>query len=132
MWLNGRWVGRHDSCFTSFDMDVTGLVSDTAVNTLAVCVRQVCTDYKCDTYDDWTLGGIFRDVIIKAMPRKCWIDKVLVRMSLSNVYRDADVEVDAFIADAMKKNVPGNYSGTGRPYQLTVELRDKDGRAVLQ
>lgn len=75
VWLNGQRVGRHDSGYTSFSMDVTGIAHE-GENTLAVRVRQVYHGYKTDTYDDWTLGGIYRDVTVEAMPKLRWIDRV--------------------------------------------------------
>ena len=62
VWLNGKPLGRHDSGFTSFAFDVTPELNYGANNVLAVRVRQVTHDYLFDTNDDWSLGGIYRDV----------------------------------------------------------------------
>lgn len=132
VWLNGQRIGRHDSGFTSFSFDVTNVLKGGADNTLAVRVRQVYPGYKTDTYDDWALGGIYRDVSIEAMPSKRFIERVLVRTRLANNYRDADIEVSTLVADRMKKDVPGNYPGTGRPYQLAIMLNDADGKTVYR
>ncbi len=128
VWLNGKRLGRHDSGYTSFSFCITDMLK--ADNVLAVRVRQVYPGYKTDTYDDWTLGGIYRDVEIEAMPKKRFVERVLARTRLSNGYRDADIDVSTLVADRMKKDVPGNYPGTGTPYQLSITLVDPQGHEV--
>lgn len=130
VWINGRWLGRHDSGYTSFSFDVTDVVKGGVDNTIAVRVRQVYPGYKTDVYDDWTLGGIYRDVTIEAMPKKRFLERVLVATQLKNNYRDANIEVSVLVADRMKKDVPGNYPGTGQPYGLSITLKDQTGKEV--
>ena len=130
VWLNGRWVGRHDSGFTSFSYDVTGLVSADADNLLAVRVRQVYPGYVCDTYDDWSLGGIYRDVTLEAMPAKRWIDAVRVVTDFDKDYRDADLKMKVMVIDRHKNTLPGNYRSPGQPYVLRFTLLDAGGDTV--
>ena len=77
VWLNGQYLGRHDSGYTSFSFNATGKLKTDSINRLAVRVRQVTREYKFDVFDDWTLGGIYRDVTLEAMPAKRWIDNVV-------------------------------------------------------
>ena len=130
VWLNGRWVGRHDSGFTSFSYDVTGHVSADADNLLAVRVRQVYPGYVCDTYDDWSLGGIYRDVTLEAMPAKRWIDAVRVVTDFDKDYRDADLKMKVMVIDRHKNTLPGNYRSPGQPYVLRFTLLDAGGDTV--
>lgn len=132
VWLNGHRLGRHDSGYTSFAFDITDELKAGADNILAVRVRQVYPGYKSDVYDDWTLGGIYRDVTVEAMPKKRFVERVLVQTHLKNDYHDADVVVSTLVADRMRKNVPGNYPGTGTPYQLAVVLKDQTGKEVYK
>ena len=56
VWLNGKFLGRHDSGYTSFAFDVSGKLKTDGANLLAVRVRQITKEYKFDVFDDWTLG----------------------------------------------------------------------------
>ena len=130
VWLNGQWIGRHDSGYTSFAFDVTGKATAKGENTLAVRVRQVCPGYKTDTYDDWTLGGIYRDVTLEARPLRRWIDRVTATTTFDSQYRDATLQLKMMVADDHKNTLPGNYRSPGLPYKLHVVLSDAEGRAV--
>ncbi len=127
VWLNGERLGRHDSGYTSFSFDITGKVRDGQDNTLALRVRQVYPGYKCDTYDDWTLGGIYRDVTIEAMPRRRWIDYVHTRYSVGS----SQLTVKTMIGDDNKNTLPGNYQSPGIPYSLHYILTDENGNVVV-
>lgn len=129
VWLNGQRVGRHDSGYTSFSMDVTGIAHE-GENTLAVRVRQVYHGYKTDTYDDWTLGGIYRDVTVEAMPKLRWIDRVTAVTTFDSHYRDAKLQLKMMVADDHKSTLPGNYRSPGKPYKLHVRLTAPDGETV--
>ncbi|MCS3154277.1 hypothetical protein NXX77_14930 [Phocaeicola dorei] len=69
VWLNGNELGRHDCGYTSFAFDVTNKLKVDEPNKLAVRVRQITREYKFDVCDDWTWGGIYRDVTLEAMLR---------------------------------------------------------------
>lgn len=130
VWLNGCYLGRHNGGFSSFAFDVTGKLQET--NKLAVRVRQVCTDYKFDVYDDWTLGGIYRDVTLEAMPAERWLDKVTVQTVFDSQFIDADLKVRVMVIDLHKSKLPGNYPLPGEPYELRLTLTDKNGNTVAQ
>lgn len=126
VWLNGKWIGRHDSGYTSFSFDVSKAVKAGEENLLAVRVRQVYPGYKTDTYDDWTLGGIYRDVMLEYMPAKRRIDNVRVQTKMNG-----EVEVRVMVADTHRPTLPGNYRSPGKPYQLQLTLTDRDGDIVV-
>lgn len=130
VWLNGHRLGRHDSGYTSFSFNVSDYCHVDTINTLAVRVRQVYPCYKTDTYDDWTLGGIYRDVTFEAMPRKQWIDNVSAITHFDSNYQNADLEIRTIIANTQKNTRPGNYPSPGKDYTLRLTLLDKDGKDV--
>ena len=130
VWVNGHWVGRHDSGYTSFSYNVSDWVKGDTLNTIAVRVRQVYPGYKTDTYDDWTLGGIYRDVTLEAMPRKQWIDNVRVFTSFNKDYSEADVTVRTIVVNTTKNTLPGNYQSPGRDYVLRITLTDPQGKVA--
>ena len=124
VWLNNRRMGRHDSGYTSFTFDATG-VAKKGENVLAVRVRQTYPGYKTDTYDDWTLGGIYRDVSLEAMPRRRRIDRVT-----AITYMNGEVDVRVMVADEHKNTLPGNYPSPTAPYQVRLTLADANGQTV--
>lgn len=130
IWLNGKWLGRHDSGYTSFSYDVSDELNAGKENLIAIRVRQVYPNYTCDTYDDWSLGGIYRDVSIESMPGKRWIDRVRVKTDLDDNYRDAKLTVKVMVGDKHKNTLPGNYMSPGKPYQLRITLSDALGNTV--
>lgn len=132
VWMNGVWVGRHDSGYTSFHLDVTSEAKTGKENVLAVRVRQVYPGYECDTYDDWTLGGIYRDVTLEAMPRRRWIDKLTVVTDFDIEYTNADMKLKVMVGDSHKNTLPGNYRSPGKPYALQFTLTDKDGEVIVE
>lgn len=132
VWLNGKYMGRHDSGYTSFSFNVTDMVrTDGGMNRLAVRVRQVTPTYKFDTCDDWTLGGIFRSVSLEALPKLLWIDHVQTDYRM-NGGKDGAGRLTArvFVSDVQKSSRPGNYPSPGCSYQLRARLTDGDGREV--
>ena len=125
VWLNGAWLGRHDSGFTSFSFDVTEHIAAGADNVLAVRVRQVYPGHQTDTYDDWSLGGIYRDVTLESMPAERRLDRVRVTTKATG-----EVDVRVMVADTHKSTLPGNYISPGEPYRLQLTLFDREGRTV--
>lgn len=132
VWLNGQYLGRHDSGYTSFSFNATGKLKTDSINRLAVRVRQVTREYKFDVFDDWTLGGIYRDVTLEAMPAKRWIDNVVAQTTFDNYFKDADLKVRVMVSDKHKNTLPGNYPSPGEPYNLRFTLSDKEGQEVAR
>lgn len=131
VWMNGKHVDRHDSGYTSFVLNVSNYINkDGSPNRLAVRVRQVHDYYKFDTYDDWTLGGIYRPVYIETMSDLLWIDHVQVAEAFSDNYTKARVTARVFVNDRQKQLLPGNYPSPGVPYQLRATLADHNGKVV--
>lgn len=129
VWLNGKQLGYHSGGYTPFAFDVTELLQ--SENTLMVRVRQASRGYQFDVYDDWTLGGIYRDVEIESMPRRRSIEKMSYNVDFDSYYKDAVINVRTMIHDMHKNTLPGNYPSPGEPYSLIVTLSDADGNVVV-
>ncbi len=115
VWLNGQRVGRHDSGFTSFAFEVQDLIRPGAENTLAVQVRQITRDYTYDVNDDWSLGGIFRDVWLEWMPLPRYLDRVETWTTFDDQFRDADLHIRALVNE--RRTAPPSTT-----YQLRATL----------
>ena len=117
VWLNSAPLGRHDSGFTEFAYDVTRILKPGAENRLAVRVRQLTKDSAFDTNDDWSLGGIYRDVWLETMPAAAYIDRVETSTTFDAQFRDADLHLRVLV------------SGTQQaPYELRAILTGPDGK----
>ena len=132
VWLNGEYLGRHDAGFTSFSFVVNGKLHTGGKNLLAVRVRQVSHEYKFDVHDDWSLGGIYRDVTLEAMPGKRWLDAIVAQTTFDKQFEDADLKIRAMVSDRHKSTLPGNYPSPGEPYDLRFTLSDKEGKEVMR
>jgi beta-galactosidase len=132
VWLNGKRLGMHYGGFTSFAFPVGDVIKTGEPNRLAVRVRQVADDYKFDVNDDWTLGGIYRDVSLEAMPAKRWIDRVDVKTTFDKQYQDANLIIHTMVIDKHKETLPGNYPSPGEPYQLRYILFSKEGQEIMR
>lgn len=130
IWLNGTFVGEHHNGFTSFAVDVSGLLRKDGDNTLAVRVRQTDFGFKLDVYDDWSLGGIFRDVALEAMPQDRWIEYVKAVTHFDSSYRDATLEVKVMVGDQKKLPGGGNYPKPTSDYHLDIRVETLDGQTV--
>ena len=129
VWLNGQLLGEHIGGYSAFAFNISGKLK-TGLNRLAVRVKQNGRDYKFDTYDDWTLGGIFRDVYLERMPSKRWLDEVVVRTHFDPDYKDAELLVRTMVGDKHKETLPGNYPSPGKAYDLLFSLVDQQGKLV--
>jgi len=126
VWLNGVNLGRHDSGFTSFAFEVQNYIKLGETNTLAVEVRQVTRDYLYDVNDDWSLGGIFRDVWLECMPRERYIAYADSWVKFDDQFRDADLHVRTMVHQTKAAAL------VALPYALHVTLTAADGRLVSE
>ena len=124
VWLNAVPLGRHDSGFTSFAFDVTGVLKP-GENHLAVRVRQLTKDYLFDANDDWSLGGIFRDVWLEPMPLDRYIDRVETSTTFDGQYRDANLNVRVLVMQSRNHAITSGYA-------LRLALTGPDGKLVEQ
>ncbi|WP_211321274.1 glycoside hydrolase family 2 TIM barrel-domain containing protein [Arcicella aurantiaca] len=122
IWINGIQIGKHESGYTSFSFDITGKLKVDGSNKLAVRVKQVSREYKYDVYDDWTLGGIFRDVTLEAMPLNRWLDYTVIKTTFDKDFKNADLEIKCMVSDTHEGSLPGNYPSPDKPYNLRFTL----------
>ena len=67
VWVNGKKVGYSQDSRLAAEFDITDLVVP-GENRLAVEVYKYCDGSYIEDQDFWRLGGIFRDVMIAAVP----------------------------------------------------------------
>ena len=119
-----RCCSRPCSGFTSFAFDVTEALKP-GENRLAVRVRQLTKDYLFDTNDDWSLGGIFREVWLEGMPRDRYIDRVETSTTFDEQFQDADLNIRVLVMQSRNRAVTGDYT-------LRLALTGPDGKTVEQ
>jgi len=122
VWLNGQALGRHDSGFTGFAFDVTPYLKLNADNTLAVRVRQLTKDSSFDENDDWSLGGIYRDVWLEFMPSELYIDRIEAVTDFDEHFHDADLRLRILITRRDENDK--------RQTEVRAVLTATDGREV--
>lgn len=104
VFVNGQQAGYHESGYTAFDVDLTGLVKPGQNNLFAVRVSKTTPSYECDTGDYQSLGGIYRETALIAVPQTR-IDNITVRTPLSADFRDATLETQVRVAGTAGQNV---------------------------
>ncbi len=92
IFINGKRAGYHESGFTAFDLDVTGLVQPGKPNLLAVRVCKTTPSFDLDTGDYWSLGGIYRDTYLVAV-NPTHVASVKIDTPLSPDYKTATLKV---------------------------------------
>lgn len=116
VFVNGQKAGYHESGYTAFDVDLTGLVKPGQSNLFAVRVSKTTPSYDCDTGDYQSMGGIYRDTSLIAVP-ETRIDEITVRTPLAANFRDATLTAQVHV--------------TGKPgltVAITGELFNAGGR----
>ena len=96
IFVNGKSVAYHESGFTAFDADLTGALLPGQRNLLAVRVCKNTPSLDLDTGDFWTLGGIFRETYLVALPATHVQDITLVT-DLDTNYHDATLQAEVQI-----------------------------------
>ncbi len=109
VFVNGQKAGYHESGYTAFDVDLTGLLKPGQRNLLAVRVSKTTPSFEADTGDYQSMGGIYRDTSLIAVPQT-HIHDITVRTPLAPNYRDATL-----VAQVQVMGTPGQVvSVTGR------------------
>ena len=88
VFVNGQKAGYHESGYTAFDVDLTGLVKPGQRNLFAVRVSKTTPSDDCETGDFQAMGGIYRDTSLIAVPQT-HVHDITVRTPLAPNYRDA-------------------------------------------
>ena len=116
VFVNGQKAGYHESGYTAFDVDLTGLVNPGKRNLFAVRVSKSTPSDDCETGDFQAMGGIYRDTSLIAVPQT-HIHDITVRTPLTANYRDATLT-----ASVQVMGKPGEAVG------LTGNLVGVDGQ----
>jgi beta-galactosidase len=122
VFVNGQKAGYHESGYTAWDIDLTGLVHPGQRNLFAVRVSKTTPSFDADTGDFQTMGGIYRDTSLIAVPQT-HVDDIIVRTPLAANYKDATLFTQLSV-----KGAPGQavvvtgtlMHGNGRPAGVTV------------
>ena len=69
VFVNGQKAGYHESGYTAWDIDLTGLVKPGQRNLFAVRVSKTTPSDDCETGDFQAMGGIYRDTSLIAVPQ---------------------------------------------------------------
>ncbi len=91
VFVNGQKAGYHESGYTAFDVDLTGLIKPGQPNLLAVRVSKTTPSFEADTGDYQSMGGIYRDTSLIAVPQT-HVQDITVRTPLAPNYRDATLQ----------------------------------------
>ena len=118
VFVNGQKAGYHESGYTAFDVDLTGLVKPGERNLFAVRVSKTTPSDDCETGDFQAMGGIYRDTSLIAVPQTR-IDDIIVRTPLSANYKDATLAAQLSV-----KGTPG------QAVAVTGQLFRKDGHSA--
>ncbi len=118
IYVNGQKAGYHESGYTAFDVDLTGLVKPGQRNLFAVRVSKTTPSYDCDTGDYQSMGGIYRDTSLVAVP-ETRIDDITVRTPLAANNHDATLAVQLHVAGK-----------PGQTVAVSGDLFDADGRST--
>jgi len=110
LWINGQFAGFSKVSRSPAEFDITDLVRS-GDNQLAVRELRWSDATYTEDQDMWWLSGIFRDVVLYAMPEN-HIRDFEIKTVLDRDYRDAELLVDVTL------------SCQSQPHRLKYELRD--------
>jgi hypothetical protein len=119
VWVNGKFVREHHGGFTSWDCDITELVTpgQTAWLTVGVTDRADEISY-ASNYAKHYIGGILRGVKLLVLPAD-YVTRFHIETDLDSTYKDATLRVTAAVAFHEAPSVT-----------LKLQLRDPSGNPV--
>ena len=118
VWVNGQKAGYHESGYTAFQVDVTDFIKAGQLNLLAVRVSKTTPSFDADTGDYQSMGGIYRETSLIAVPQT-HVSDITVTTPLAANYRDATL------------NTQVQISGTaGEAVQVRGRLVESNGQAT--
>ncbi len=118
VFVNGQKAGYHESGYTAWDIDLTGLIKPGQPNLLAVRVSKTTPSDDAETGDFQAMGGIYRDTSLIAVPQTR-MDDIVVRTPLAANYRDATLVTQVHV------------TGTpGQTVAVTGKLYRRDGHSA--
>ena len=137
VFINGKKAGYHESGYTAWDIDLTGLVEPGKRNFFAVQVSKTTPSDDCETGDFQCMGGIYRETYLIATPQT-HIRDVTIQTPLSSDYRDATlnalVQVQGGTAGEAVEVTAKLYGADGKPAGTTLAGKaqiETDGTAAI-
>lgn len=115
-WVNGRVIGYAEDGFTPSSFDITDALRE-GENTLAVQVYHYASCSWLEDQDFWRFSGIFRDVILTALP-EAHVEDIFVHTDLTEDFAAAELRA------VVKLSLPE------WPVRLRAVLKDSVGCEV--
>jgi beta-galactosidase len=97
VYVNGQKAGYHESGYTAWNIDLTGLAKPGERNLFAVRVSKTTPSDDCETGDFQCMGGIYRDTSLIAVPRT-HVSDITVQTPLDSDFRDATFNATVQVA----------------------------------
>jgi beta-galactosidase len=104
VFINGQKAGYHESGYTAWNIDLTGLVKPGERNLFAVRVSKTTPSDDCETGDYQCMGGIYRDTSLIAVPQTHVAD-ITVQTPLDENYQNATLHVAVQVAGTPGEDV---------------------------
>ena len=119
LWLNGQFIGYAEDSFTPSEFDLTPYIKEKG-NVLAVQVHKMSTAAFLEDQDFFRFFGIFRNVILKAIPdvhlKDVWFKPVLNQDNESG-----SVSVSMKVSATDSQNVTAGFILKDREENILVE-----------
>jgi len=112
VWVNGHKVGYSEDSRLPSDFDITNYCNLKGNNTLAVEVYKYADGSYLEDQDYWRLSGIYRDVFLRAVPKK----------ALWDIYAQPDVDLQNNQGNVSLFVTPVNFT-TKSTKNLTLNVR---------
>ena len=129
-------AGYHESGYTAWDIDLTGLLKPGQRNLFAARVCKQTPSVDCDTGDYQTMGGIYRDTSLIAVP-ETHVSDITVRTPLAANYKDATLFTQLSVQGRPGQTVAVTgalMQGNGRPAGVSLSRTGRiqaDGTAQI-
>ncbi len=120
VWVNGKETGYNEGAMEPAEYNITSLVHP-GENTLAVAVFQYSDGVYLECQDMWRLGGIFRNVYLRATP-KLHIRDYFITTDLDENYKNAKLKITTEIENK-SKSVEENIS-------ISAEIMDQENNHI--
>lgn len=120
LWVNGQEVGYSQGSRLPAEFDITDCV-EPGENLIAAQVIRWSDGSFLEDQDHWRMAGIYRDVMVFALP-STYIWDVFAKPKLDSEYRDAELTVTAKIHGEMER---------AAGFQVEVQLYDEKMEPVF-
>ncbi|MCF0191680.1 MAG: DUF4981 domain-containing protein [Marinilabiliaceae bacterium] len=118
LYINGQYVGYSEDSKVAAEFDVTPYIKPGEKNLIAMQLMRWCDGTYLEDQDFWRLRGIAREVYMYARPTS-YVNDIFVKGDLTQNYKDGLLDVCITTVNAAN-------------YKVGIELRDSEGRVILQ